>query len=73
MTNLHQAIPAYTRQALSNSPYIDEFLTQARQLYPEARKILLTAYADTEAAITSINTIELDHYLMKREMYESGK
>jgi thioredoxin reductase (NADPH) len=42
-----------------------EFLTQARQLYPDARKILLTAYADTEAAITSINTIELDHYLMK--------
>jgi thioredoxin reductase (NADPH) len=42
-----------------------EFLTEARKLYPEARKILLTAYADTEAAITSINTIELDHYLMK--------
>ncbi len=42
-----------------------EFLTQARELYPEARKILLTAYADTEAAITSINTIDLDHYLMK--------
>ncbi len=42
-----------------------EFLTQARELYPEARKVLLTAYADTEAAITSINTIELDQYLMK--------
>jgi len=42
-----------------------EFLTQARELYPEARKILLTAYADTEAAIASINTIDLDHYLMK--------
>ncbi|MDH5507906.1 MAG: FAD-dependent oxidoreductase [Anaerolineae bacterium] len=42
-----------------------EFLATARQLYPEARKVLLTAYADTEAAITSINTIELDHYLMK--------
>jgi thioredoxin reductase (NADPH) len=42
-----------------------EFLTQARGFYPEARKVLLTAYADTEAAITSINTIELDHYLMK--------
>lgn len=42
-----------------------EFLTEARKFYPEARKVLLTAYADTEAAITSINTIELDHYLLK--------
>jgi thioredoxin reductase (NADPH) len=42
-----------------------EFLAEARKLYPEARKVLLTAYADTEAAIQSINTIELDYYLMK--------
>jgi thioredoxin reductase (NADPH) len=42
-----------------------EFLVEARKLYPEARKVLLTAYADTEAAIESINTIGLDHYLMK--------
>ena len=42
-----------------------EFLTEARKVYPEARKVLLTAYADTEAAITSINNIGLDHYLMK--------
>ena len=42
-----------------------EFLTEAQKLYPEARKVLLTAYADTEAAIVSINTIGLDHYLMK--------
>ncbi len=42
-----------------------EFLDQARKVYPDARKVLLTAYADTEAAITSINTIGLDHYLMK--------
>ncbi len=42
-----------------------EFLTEAMQLYPEARKVLLTAYTDTEAAIDSINTIGLDHYLMK--------
>lgn len=42
-----------------------EFLSEARQLYPECRKVLLTAYADTEAAIESINTIGLDHYLMK--------
>jgi thioredoxin reductase (NADPH) len=42
-----------------------EFLTEAIKLYPETRKVLLTAYADTEAAITSINTIGLDYYLMK--------
>jgi thioredoxin reductase (NADPH) len=42
-----------------------EFLSQAIKLYPEARKVLLTAYADTEAAIVSINTVGLDHYLMK--------
>jgi len=42
-----------------------EFLAQAIKLYPEARRVLLTAYADTEAAITSINEIGLDYYLMK--------
>jgi thioredoxin reductase (NADPH) len=42
-----------------------EFLAEARKLYPETRKVLLTAYADTEAAIQSINTIGLDYYLMK--------
>jgi thioredoxin reductase (NADPH) len=41
------------------------FLAEARKLYPEACKVLLTAYADTEAAIASINEIGLDHYLMK--------
>ena len=42
-----------------------EFLEQARLLYPEAKKVLLTAYADTEAAISSINRAGLDYYLMK--------
>jgi thioredoxin reductase (NADPH) len=42
-----------------------EFLSEAIKLYPETCKVLLTAYADTAAAITSINTIGLDHYLMK--------
>ena len=42
-----------------------EFLRQAMRLYPEAKKVLLTAYADTGAAITAINDIGLDHYLMK--------
>ena len=42
-----------------------EFLAEARGIYPDARKVLLTAYADTEAAIAAINTVGLDHYLMK--------
>ncbi|HXY19738.1 MAG TPA: FAD-dependent oxidoreductase [Gemmatimonadales bacterium] len=42
-----------------------EFLSEARQLYPDARKVLLTAYADTDVAISGINRVQLDHYLMK--------
>ncbi len=42
-----------------------DFLAEARKLYPDARKVLLTAYADTEAAIASINRVGLDHYLVK--------
>jgi thioredoxin reductase (NADPH) len=42
-----------------------QFLTEARKLYPDARKVLLTAYADTAAAIAGINSVGLDHYLMK--------
>jgi len=42
-----------------------DFLREARSIYPQARKALLTAYADTNAAITSINEIGLDYYLMK--------
>jgi thioredoxin reductase (NADPH) len=42
-----------------------EFLAEARKLYPDARKVLLTAYADTQAAIDSINSIGLDYYLLK--------
>ncbi|MBI3360745.1 MAG: response regulator, partial [Chloroflexi bacterium] len=42
-----------------------QFLGQAGAVYPEAKKVLLTAYADTEAAITAINRVGLDHYLMK--------
>jgi thioredoxin reductase (NADPH) len=42
-----------------------EFLLQARQYFPEAKKVLLTAYADTNAAIESINQVGLDFYLMK--------
>jgi thioredoxin reductase (NADPH) len=42
-----------------------EFLGEAIKLYPDARKVLLTAYADTETAIAAINHIGLDHYLLK--------
>ena len=42
-----------------------DFLTEAIKFYPEAKKVLLTAYADTQAAIDSINSIGLDHYLIK--------
>jgi thioredoxin reductase (NADPH) len=42
-----------------------QFLEQARGLFPEARRVLLTAYADTEAAISAINRVGLDYYLMK--------
>jgi thioredoxin reductase (NADPH) len=42
-----------------------ELLREARTLYPDAKRVLLTAYADTEAAIRAINEIRLDHYLMK--------
>ncbi len=42
-----------------------EFLGQAIQMYPDAKKVLLTAYADTNAAIQAINVIALDYYLMK--------
>jgi len=42
-----------------------EFLADAMRLFPDACKVLLTAYADTEAAIASINQIGLDHYLTK--------
>jgi thioredoxin reductase (NADPH) len=42
-----------------------EFLEQAMDIYPGARRALLTAYADTSAAIDAINVVDLDYYLMK--------
>ncbi len=42
-----------------------EFLTQAIELQPDAKRVLLTAYADTEVAIRAINEIRLDQYLLK--------
>src|SRR5271165_1972095 len=42
-----------------------QYLLQARQIVPEAKRVLLTAYADTEAAIAAINEVALDYYLLK--------
>jgi thioredoxin reductase (NADPH) len=42
-----------------------DFLEQAMDLFPHARRALLTAYADTDAAIQAINVVDLDHYLLK--------
>ncbi len=42
-----------------------DYLVQARKIVPEAKRVLLTAYADTEAAIAAINEVQLDYYLLK--------
>src|SRR6202008_2383828 len=42
-----------------------EFLAQAITLFPDAKRVLLTAYADTDAAIAAINEAGVDHYLLK--------
>lgn len=42
-----------------------EFLEQALKIYPEAKRVLLTAYADTDAAIAAINEVQINHYLLK--------
>ena len=42
-----------------------EFLSRASEFYPYAKRVLLTAYADTDAAIRAINDVHIDHYLLK--------
>src|SRR4029450_2909894 len=42
-----------------------QFLEAAMDLFPRARRVLLTAYADTDAAINAINVVDVDHYLLK--------
>jgi thioredoxin reductase (NADPH) len=42
-----------------------DYLTRAREIVPDAKRVLLTAYADTEAAIAAINEVALDYYLLK--------
>lgn len=77
-TNGHEALDALKKLKQRNDPValflVDQrmpnmsgtdFLAEATKLYPQAKKVLLTAYADTQAAISSINDIGLDYYLMK--------
>jgi thioredoxin reductase (NADPH) len=40
-------------------------LERAKELYPDAKRVLLTAYADTDVAIQAINSVRLDYYLVK--------
>ena len=42
-----------------------DYLVKARAIYPDAKRVLLTAYADTDAAIQAINEVALDYYLLK--------
>src|ERR1700710_1024839 len=42
-----------------------DYLVEARKIVPDAKRVLLTAYADTEAAISAINEVALDYYLLK--------
>lgn len=42
-----------------------DFLEQAKQIYPDAKRVLITAYSDTDAAIKAINEVKLDYYLVK--------
>ncbi|GGA85910.1 FAD-dependent oxidoreductase [Puia dinghuensis] len=42
-----------------------DFLQKAREFFPDAKRVLLTAYSDTDAAIKAINSVQLDYYLMK--------
>ena len=42
-----------------------DYLVEARKIVPDAKRVLLTAYADTEAAIAAINEVALDYYLLK--------
>src|SRR3984885_3269198 len=42
-----------------------DFLQKAREYFPDAKRVLLTAYSDTDAAIKAINNVQLDYYLMK--------
>ena len=74
----HSALSAVEQLKLRNEPValflVDqrmpkmsgvEFLEKALEIYPDSKRALLTAYADTDAAIRAINSVKVDHYLMK--------
>ncbi len=42
-----------------------DYLNEAKKIFPKAKRVLLTAYSDTDAAIKAINDVQLDYYLMK--------
>lgn len=42
-----------------------DFLKKAREVYPNAKRVLLTAYSDTDAAVRAINEVQLDYYIAK--------
>ena len=51
-------------QRMPDMPGVD-FLAKALKIFPEAKRVLLTAYADKDAAIQAINAVKLDYYLIK--------
>ena len=51
-------------QRMPNMSGVD-FLREAIKLFPDSKRVLLTAYADTNAAIDAINSVQIDHYLLK--------
>ncbi|MCZ4408919.1 FAD-dependent oxidoreductase [Cryomorphaceae bacterium 1068] len=51
-------------QRMPEMPGVD-YLEKAAEIFPGARRVLLTAYSDTDAAIKAINEVQLDYYLMK--------
>src|SRR5215211_2693324 len=59
-----QAAMLIADQRMPGMPGTD-YLVQARTIVPDAKRVLLTAYADTEAAIAAINEVALDYYLLK--------
>ncbi len=65
LKNLSKTVAAFVVDQRMPEMSGTEFLMAADQVFPQAKRLLLTAYADTEAAIQAINDVGLDHYLLK--------